>query len=106
MRTLLVSLASALSLVATAAVAHPPVVQPPTSFATGVPGPEGIAFGRDGSLYVGTEGGDIRRIAPDGTHVVVASTGDRLAGITVGKDGTIFACAFNADRVWGARLIR
>ena len=100
MRTLIVGLASALSLVATAVVAHPPVVQPPASFAGGLPGPEGLAFGRDGSLYVGTADGDIHRVASDGTHVVLASTGDRLAGVSVGKDGTIFACGFNQNRVW------
>jgi len=32
-------------------------------------------------------GGDIRRVAVDGTHTLVASLGDSLAGITVAKDG-------------------
>lgn len=95
-----IGLASALSLLATAAVAHPPVVSPPTPFANGITGPEGIAFGKDGTLYVGTDDGDILRIASDGTHTLVASTGDPLAGITVAKDGTIFACAFGQNRVW------
>ena len=82
------------------AVAVPPLIQPPLPFASGIGGPEGLAFGADGSLYVGTEAGDIRRVAPDGTHTLVASLGDRLAGITVAKDGHVLACAFGANRIW------
>src|SRR5260221_7024023 len=100
MRILTVALASAWSLVAAGALAHPPVVQPPTAFASGLPGPEGLAFGRDGSLYVGAADGDIHRVASDGSHTVVASTGDRLSGIAVAKDGAIFACGFDQNRVW------
>src|SRR5258705_3653521 len=98
MRIPIVILAGALSLMAAGALAHPSVVQPPTSFASGLPGPEGLAFGKDGSLYVGTADGDVHRVAADGSHTVVASTGDRLAGITVAQDGKIFACGFNQNR--------
>lgn len=100
MRTHATLLAGAIWLTATLAVAHPPVVQSAAAFASGLAGPEGLAFGKDGSLYVGTTTGDIRRVAPDGSHTLVASTGDRLAGLTMAKDGKIFACAFNDNRVW------
>src|SRR5262245_50582783 len=100
MRLHAILLAGAIWLTATLAVAHPPTVQPAAPFASGLAGPEGLAFGKDGSLYVGTTNGDIRRVAADGSHTLVASTGDRLAGITVAKDGKIFACAFNNNRVW------
>jgi sugar lactone lactonase YvrE len=100
MRTHAIVLAGAIWLTATLALAHPPVVEPAAPFAAGLAGPEGLAFGRDGSLYVGTTTGEVRRVAPDGTHTVVASTGDRLAGITAMKDGAILACAFGANRIW------
>ena len=100
MTRLIAIFASAISLVATVAGAVPPLIQPPSPFASGIGGPEGLAFGSDGSLYVGTENGDIRRVAADGTHTLVASVGDRLSGITVAKNGTILACAFSANRVW------
>jgi sugar lactone lactonase YvrE len=93
-------LAGAMVLVAALVAAHPPVVEPPTPFASGLAGPEGLAFGKDGTLYVGTADGDVRRVLPDGTHELLASTGDRLAGISVLKDGRILACGFNAGRVW------
>jgi len=92
-------LASALWTVAPVA-AHPPVVEAPTPFASGLAGPEGLAFARDGSLIVGTVDGDLRRVAPDGTHTLLGNVGDRLAGVTVLRDGRILACAFGAGRVW------
>ena len=100
MRPHAILLIGARSLAATPSIAHPPVVEPATPFASGLAGPEGLAFGKDGSLYVGTATGDIRRVAADGSHAFVASTGTSLAGITVMKDGTILACAAGANRVW------
>jgi sugar lactone lactonase YvrE len=100
MRIVPVLLAGALALVAAVAGAHPPAIEPPAPFASGLDGPEGLAFGKDGSLYVGEADGDIRRVAPDGTHTPLAALGDRLAGITVLKDGRILACAFGANRIW------
>ena len=93
-------LACAIWLGATLALAHPPTVGPAAPFAGGIAGPEGLAFGRDGTLFVGTANGDILRVASDGTTSLLASTGDRLAGVSVLRDGTILACAFNANRVW------
>jgi sugar lactone lactonase YvrE len=92
-------LAAAIWLGTSLALAHPPVVGPVAPFASGLAGPEGLAFGKDGSLFVGTAIGDVRRVAPDGSHALLASTGDRLAGITVTKDGAILACAYNANRI-------
>jgi hypothetical protein len=93
-------LAGALCLVSALAAAHPPVIEPPAPFASGFDGPEGLAFGKDGSLYVGEADGDVRRVAPDGTHTLLVALGDRLAGVSVLKDGRILACAFGANRVW------
>jgi sugar lactone lactonase YvrE len=93
-------LAGALCLVAALAGAHPPAIEAPTAFASGLDGPEGLAFGKDGFLYVGEADGDIRRVAPDGTHSPLAALGDRLAGVTVLKDGRILACAFGTNRIW------
>ena len=97
---ILTIVAGAMWLTASVALAHPPVVQPAAPFASGLVGPEGLAFGKDGSLYVGNATGDVRRVGPDGSHTLLAATGDRLAGITVMKDGMILACGFNGNRVW------
>src|SRR6476620_1460300 len=80
MRPHSIILAGAIWLGATLALAHPPTVGPAAPFASGLAGPEGLAFGKDGTL--------------------LASTGDRLAGVSVMRDGTILACGFNANRVW------
>jgi sugar lactone lactonase YvrE len=100
MRSSRLVLAGAIWLVAAAVAAHPPVVQPATPFASGLVGPEGLAFGKDGTLYVGTNDGTIRRVASDGTHTLLANVGERFAGITVLKDGRILGCAFGDDHVW------
>ena len=94
-------LAGAICLGAAAlALAHPPTVGPAAPFASGIVGPEGLAFGKDGTLFVGTSDGDILRVASDGTTSLLASTGDGLAGVSVLRDGTILGCAFGANRVW------
>jgi sugar lactone lactonase YvrE len=100
MRPHSIILAGAIWLGATLALAHPPTVGPATPLASGIAGPEGLAFGKDGTLFVGTADGDILRVASDGTTSVLASTGDRLAGVSVLRDGTILACGFNMNRVW------
>lgn len=100
MRRLSRLLAGAMLALAAVAAAHPPVVQPPATFATGLDGPEGLAFANDGALIVGSAGGEVRRVAPDGTHTLLADVGDRLAGITVLRDGRILACGFDQGRVW------
>lgn len=92
-------LATAL-LAAIPASAHPPQVGTPIEVANGLNGPEGIAFLRRGGFVVGSVDGEIRRLTADGTSSTVANVGDRLAGITVARDGAILAAAFNADRVW------
>jgi len=93
-------LAGAIWLGAAVALAHPPTVGPAAPFASGFAGPEGLAFGKDGTLFTGTADGDILRVGGDGTTSLLASTGDRLAGVSVLRDGTILACGFNANRVW------
>lgn len=85
-------LAGAIWLGAAVALAHPPTVGPAAPFASGIAGPEGLAFGKDGTLFTGTADGDILRLAGDGTTSMLASTGDRLAGVSVLRDGTILAC--------------
>ena len=59
MRIARIVLASALCLTTSPAWAHPPVTEPPAPFASGLVGPEGLAFGKDGTLYDGT----IRKVA-------------------------------------------
>ena len=87
-------------LLPTVSGALPPVLGPGSVFTTGIPGPEGIAFSRLGEMYVGTQAGQLLRIARDGGSSLVADLGEPLAGITVLRDGRILAAAFGAGRVW------
>jgi hypothetical protein len=73
MRIAWIVLASALCLTTSPAQAHPAATQPPAPFASGLVGPEGLAFGRDGTLYVGTNDGTIRKVASDGSHTLLAN---------------------------------
>jgi sugar lactone lactonase YvrE len=80
--------------------AHPPATKPATVFASGVSGPEGLAFTNDGFLVVGSTTGEIRRYGPGGIFTVLANVGERLAGLTVTKNNHVLAAAFNAGNVW------
>ncbi|NOT53208.1 MAG: SMP-30/gluconolactonase/LRE family protein [Deltaproteobacteria bacterium] len=64
---------------------------PPTIIATGLQFPEGPVWNRDGSVYV-TEirGGQIRKIAPDGTTSVFARPGGGPNGAALGLDGALY----------------
>ncbi|MCW5893882.1 MAG: hypothetical protein KIT14_25525 [bacterium] len=73
----------------------------PTLFASGVAGPEGLAFERGNrGLVVGTSTGDVLRFAPDGTSTLLANVGEPLAGVSVLRDGRILLASFGAGRVW------
>lgn len=85
---------------ATRAAAADPAIGTPAVFATGLAGPEGIAATRSGEFVVGTVTGDVIRIDENGATTPIASTGDRLAGVSVLKDDRIVACGFDQDRVW------
>lgn len=98
-RACLLSLAASLLTIGSAPAA-PPAAGPPAPFASGLAGPEALAFMNDGSLAVGTSSGRIWRYAADGTATPLADVGDSLAGITVLRDGRVLAAAYGANRVW------
>ncbi|MBB3931746.1 sugar lactone lactonase YvrE [Kaistia hirudinis] len=55
--------------------------------------PEGVAIHPDGSVWCGTETGDLIRIEADGSAAhLMASTGGFLLGIAFDKAGNVFAC--------------
>jgi sugar lactone lactonase YvrE len=55
--------------------------------------PECVAVHSDGSIWCGTETGDLLRLAPDGTSVTrMGSTGGFLLGIALDCAGNCFVC--------------
>lgn len=55
--------------------------------------PEGVAVADDGAIWCGGDGGEIYRIAPDGSSLEqVASTGGFTLGIAFDGAGGLFAC--------------
>ncbi len=55
--------------------------------------PEGPAFDRDGNLYVvEIQGGQISKIAPDGSVSIFAETGGGPNGANFGPDGQLYVC--------------
>jgi sugar lactone lactonase YvrE len=63
--------------------------------------PEGIAVAADGTVWCGSETGELHRIAPDGgTREVVGSTGGFLLGIAVDETGDrVLACDAHAAQL-------
>ena len=55
--------------------------------------PEGVAVHSDGSIWCGTETGNLLRLAADGSHVErMGSTGGFLLGIAFDGGGNVFCC--------------
>jgi gluconolactonase len=62
------------------------------TFAEGLDHPEGAALGPDGTVYAGSEAGQIYRIRGDGTPEAYADTGGFLYGVTVDGGGNVYGC--------------
>jgi gluconolactonase len=63
------------------------------TFVTGLDHPEGVAVGRDGTLYAGGEDGQIYRITLDGKKTeIIANTGGSCLGITLDQEENVYVC--------------
>ncbi len=70
------------------------------NFVTKINHPEGLAVGRDGTLYAGGEAGEVYRISPDGKKVeTIANTGGFCLGITLDQEENIFICDMDKHAV-------
>ncbi len=59
---------------------------------TGLDHPECVCVAPDGALYAGGEGGQLYRLAPDGTQSQAAGTGGFLLGVALDGHGRVHAC--------------
>ncbi|TKB29046.1 MAG: gluconolaconase, partial [Mesorhizobium sp.] len=67
--------------------------------------PEGVAIHRDGSIWCGTETGDLLRLAADGSSVErMGGTEGFLLGIAFDSAGNCFACDLRHSAIfrWNA----
>jgi gluconolactonase len=73
----------------------------PTSFASGLDHPEGLAFDRHGFLWAGGEAGQIYRISADGKTVeAVANTGGFNLGLAFSPEGWLLVCDCSQHKLW------
>ena len=62
-------------------------------FCTGLDHPEGVAVGRDGTVYAGGEDGQVYRISRDGKKAeTIARTGGFCLGVTLDREENIYIC--------------
>ncbi|MCA9750740.1 MAG: hypothetical protein KC591_01000, partial [Gemmatimonadetes bacterium] len=67
------------------------------------PFPVGSVFDGAGNLYVtGANFGNVRRIAPDGSHEVIATGMPGAGGLEFDGEGNLYCSAFNAN--WVAKI--
>jgi sugar lactone lactonase YvrE len=63
--------------------------------------PEGVAVASDGSVWCGGDGGEIYRIAPDGSAIEqIASTGGFTLGLAFDANGALFSCDLGHQAVF------
>jgi gluconolactonase len=73
----------------------------PTSFASGLDHPEGLAFDRHGNLWAGGEAGQIYRISPDGKTVeTLVNTGGFNLGLAFSPEGWLLVCDCGGRKLW------
>ena len=61
-------------------------------FGSGLKGPEGVTFDREGNAYGGGEDGIIRKVTPDGKVTEFADTKGRPLGMAFDRQGNLFVC--------------
>jgi sugar lactone lactonase YvrE len=63
------------------------------NFVAGLDHPEGVAVGRDGTLYAGGEAGQVYRVSPDGRKTdTLSRTGGFCLGVTLDEHENIYIC--------------
>ena len=70
------------------------------TFATNIPGAEGIAIAKDGRIFIGAEDGWIYVISPDGKVSQFAKTPGRPLGIAIDRQENLFVCDWDAHGVY------
>jgi gluconolactonase len=70
------------------------------TFATNIPGAEGIAIANDGRIFVGAEDGWIYVISPDGEVSPFTKLLGRPLGIAIDRGGNLFVCDWDAHGVY------
>lgn len=55
-------------------------------------------------LYAITAGGNLVRVALDGTTTTLGTNFNEIEGLTFGSDGALYASDFNGDRIWRIAL--
>lgn len=70
------------------------------TFATNIPGAEGIAIANDGRIFVGAEDGWIYVILPNGEVSQFVKTPGRPLGIAIDRQGNLFVCDWDAHGVY------
>lgn len=82
------------------ALAKGPTVGSAEPFAGGIAGPEGLAFTDRGTLIVGSTGGALLEYGPTGPPTLLADVDQRIAGVTVLRDGRVLAATFGTGEIW------
>jgi gluconolactonase len=72
------------------------------NFITGLDHPEGVAVGRDGTVYAGGESGQVYRISPNAEKVeIIATTGGFCLGMTLDQQENLVICDCGRREVLG-----
>jgi sugar lactone lactonase YvrE len=70
-----------------------------STFATGLPGPNGLAFDAFGNLYVADGNGTVSKVTPGGVVSTFASGFVSLVGAAFDGSGNLYVADYNSGRV-------